>query len=81
MGLNSGFVTDLLQYDKPLHSKIICKTSGYRSNYNLQELNLICEHPQLCSRPGPHRRSVCVVPNREEAFTQKCIQRGRKRRR
>lgn len=35
--------------------------NGHRSNYNLQELNLICEHPQLYSRPGAHRRSGCVI--------------------
>ena len=30
VGLDSGSVTDLLQYDKSLHSKILCKMRGYR---------------------------------------------------
>lgn len=56
--LNSGSVTNLLEYDKLLHSKITCKTSGYKINYNLWELNKYVNTSS--SLPGTYRRSACV---------------------
>lgn len=42
-GLNFGSITDLLQYGSV--TKIIGKMSGYRSNYDLQKLNVTHEYP------------------------------------
>lgn len=66
VGLNLSLTCYSITSHFTLRSSV--KTSHYRFNYNPQELNLICEYPQLCSRPGPHRRSVCVVPKQGRCF-------------
>lgn len=69
VGLTSGSVTNLLQYEMSLHSMIICKTSGYSINYNLQELNIICECPSPTPCLAHTDQHTCVIyMNKEGRF-------------